>query len=327
MAKADTGTVGIALQVGPVQHAAQRADGRPRPATASSPHQCAGAAAPAASAPATAPRPRSTAARPASSGQLMRSRPSAAASSSVSRGNRLKIRAAWRRAHVLQAEIQQRDEHAELADAQRRHRQQVARRRGAMRAAQSRARRTAAGSKSRWRSAASPASAAAPRPRRSARPRWRRPPARRQPAAASRASGSEPAAPRSRRPGPGRRHWSGSLLTSEAARLVDGACRLQVAVGPQHHLAIALGAREGDALVGQPPAQAQAARLGREDQQAQLGDGGRLAHHEHRADPLAVDLGDPALLPGRDRSCCMNLAAMSATSASNSSVDSRTRGQ
>ena len=87
----------IALQVGPVQHAAQGADGG-RGRTASSPHQCAGLRRAPASAPAPGPRPRSTAARPAPARQLMRSRPSAAASSSVSSGNRLKISAAWRRA-------------------------------------------------------------------------------------------------------------------------------------------------------------------------------------------------------------------------------------
>ena len=77
----------------------------------------------------------------------------------------------------------------------------------------------------------------------------------------------------------------------------------QAAVGPQHHLPVALGAGEGDAFVGQPRAQAQPARLRREDQHAQLRHGGRLAHHEHGADALAVQLGDPAAAPTRAGTC------------------------
>ncbi|MNV10398.1 hypothetical protein D3C71_1009180 [compost metagenome] len=83
----------------------------------------------------------------------------------------------------------------------------------------------------------------------------------------------------------------------EAALGIDAARGREAAVGPQRHLLVALAAREGDALVHEAPAQAQPARGRREDQHAQLRHGGRLAHHEDRADALAVELGDPAALP------------------------------
>ena len=85
----------------------------------------------------------------------------------------------------------------------------------------------------------------------------------------------------------------------KAALRVDGARRRQVGVGPQHQLGVTLGAGEGDAFVGQPPAQAQPARGGRQDQQAQQRLRRAFAHHEDRAHALAVQLGDPAALPRR----------------------------
>src|SRR3989449_7624508 len=50
------------------------------------------------------------------------------------------------------------------------------------------------------------------------------------------------------------------------------------------------------AFLDQPPAEAAATRPGFDDQQPQLGGRSRLLDDEHRADALAVHLGDPAAL-------------------------------
>ena len=84
----------------------------------------------------------------------------------------------------------------------------------------------------------------------------------------------------------------------KAGALVDVPRRDQDALRPQRHPAIAGRAGEADAFLGQPRADAEPARLGVDDQQPQLGDLVGRAHHEHRADRLAVDLGDPAVLAG-----------------------------
>ena len=66
---------------------------------------------------------------------------------------------------------------------------------------------------------------------------------------------------------------------------------------PQPHAAVADLAREADALVDQPRADAEPARLRLDQQQPQLGDASSTAlDQEHAADVLAVALGDPAAL-------------------------------
>ena len=61
-----------------------------------------------------------------------------------------------------------------------------------------------------------------------------------------------------------------ALDKREPAFGVNCARGIQAAVGPERHFFVALAAREGHAFVSEPPTQAQAARLGGEDQQAQL---------------------------------------------------------
>src|SRR5437016_7513375 len=85
----------------------------------------------------------------------------------------------------------------------------------------------------------------------------------------------------------------------ETALLVDRARRGEIRLRPEHELAVALGARKGDAFFDQPPAEPAAARRGLDDQQAQLGGRSRLLDDEHRADALAAALGDPAALARR----------------------------
>src|SRR5712692_1033076 len=82
----------------------------------------------------------------------------------------------------------------------------------------------------------------------------------------------------------------------EARFAVDGARCGEMGVRPKHHLAIALPARERDALVNQPPAEARAPRLRLDEEQAELRHGSALLDDEHRAEPLTVTLGDPAAL-------------------------------
>src|SRR6185369_16529104 len=89
-----------------------------------------------------------------------------------------------------------------------------------------------------------------------------------------------------------------ALDALESARSVDRAGRQQVALRPQHQLAVALAPRERDAFVREAPAQPVPARAGGEDQQSQLRDRSRAAHDEDRTHALAIDLGNPALLPG-----------------------------
>src|SRR5438445_6344410 len=86
----------------------------------------------------------------------------------------------------------------------------------------------------------------------------------------------------------------------EAGRLVDAACRAQYVVGPQRQRLVALGAREGDAFVDQPLADAEATRRRLDIEQTQLSHLGRLAYDEDRANHLAFAFGDPAGLPLRD---------------------------
>src|SRR5204863_28496 len=85
----------------------------------------------------------------------------------------------------------------------------------------------------------------------------------------------------------------------ESAPPVERARRGEIRLRPQREPAVALGARKADAFLDQPPAEPAAARLRLDDQEPQLRHGLRVLHHEHRADALAVELGDPAGLAFR----------------------------
>ena len=81
--------------------------------------------------------------------------------------------------------------------------------------------------------------------------------------------------------------------------LVDPARRVEPALRPQGDPPIACLACESDALGDEPPPDAEPARTGLDQQQTQLGDALGLADEKHRADDLAVGLGDPAALARR----------------------------
>src|SRR6266513_2253799 len=78
------------------------------------------------------------------------------------------------------------------------------------------------------------------------------------------------------------------LHRREAGPLVDAPRR--------DELAIARGPGERDALVDEPLSDPVPARAGFDEQQPELRDGVALPDAEDRADPLAVELGDPAAL-------------------------------
>src|SRR6516164_10201806 len=82
----------------------------------------------------------------------------------------------------------------------------------------------------------------------------------------------------------------------EARALIDAARGEQNALGPQRHLAVAPLARAADALLDQGAADAEPARLLLEAEQPQLCDPIAAIDEEDRADPLAIDLRDPAML-------------------------------
>src|SRR5947209_7706511 len=82
----------------------------------------------------------------------------------------------------------------------------------------------------------------------------------------------------------------------EPRALIDAARGDQNALRPQRHLAIAPLARAADALLDQRTADAEPARLLLQAEQPQLCDAVAAIDEEDRADPLAVDLGDPAML-------------------------------
>src|ERR1700680_152347 len=87
-----------------------------------------------------------------------------------------------------------------------------------------------------------------------------------------------------------------SLLrkTPKTARLVNAPRRKQLALGPQNDLSITRLAGESDALIDQPSAQTQTARVRLDQQQTKLGDSWRLAHQKDAAQDLTASLGDPA---------------------------------
>jgi len=133
-------------------------------------------------------------------------------------------------------------------------------------------------------------------------------------------SSSAPSCGRSRTPSPGRRRRSiprSSSTESEPARpglldqvvtegvmgsgvheieagaLVQAPRVVQDVVGPQDDLLVARAAREAQALVDQPRADAAPARPRLDEQQAQLSDRVALGHAQDAPGRLAVDLGDP----------------------------------
>src|SRR4051812_18297568 len=83
----------------------------------------------------------------------------------------------------------------------------------------------------------------------------------------------------------------------EAGVLIDLAGGEQDALGPERDLAIAAGAREGDAFGDEALAEAVSASSGVDDEQPDFRDVVAMPHQEHRADRLAVDVGDPAAFP------------------------------
>src|SRR5262249_52016285 len=88
------------------------------------------------------------------------------------------------------------------------------------------------------------------------------------------------------------------LLGGEAKsrRFVDAPRGDQDVVGPQAHALVARLLGEAQALLHQAPADPETARSGLDQQQTQLRHLVALAYHEHRAQDLALALGDPAAL-------------------------------
>src|SRR5262249_17419236 len=87
-----------------------------------------------------------------------------------------------------------------------------------------------------------------------------------------------------------------ALDEAEPGGLVEAPRRDQHVVGPEPEPAVAAAPRETDAFGDEALADAEAARLGRDDEEAELGDALRLFHDEDRADDLALAFGDPAAL-------------------------------
>src|SRR3954471_10137802 len=85
----------------------------------------------------------------------------------------------------------------------------------------------------------------------------------------------------------------------EARAAIDATCGGEAALCPQSDLAVTLLAGEADALLGQGAADAKPARCLLDQKQPQLGDVVRAPDQDDRADRLAVDLGDPAMLARR----------------------------
>src|SRR4051812_18270542 len=83
---------------------------------------------------------------------------------------------------------------------------------------------------------------------------------------------------------------------AESGQLVNAARRLQLALRPEHQLAVPALPREPDALVDQALSDAQPARGGLDQEQPQLRHLLRLRDQEDGAHPLAVPLRDPATL-------------------------------
>src|SRR5258708_19637889 len=82
----------------------------------------------------------------------------------------------------------------------------------------------------------------------------------------------------------------------KAGALVDAAGAGEHALGPECDLAVARFARKAQSLLDQPGADAEPARLGLDQKEAQPRDLRRFPHQQDRADILALALGDPAAL-------------------------------
>ena len=89
------------------------------------------------------------------------------------------------------------------------------------------------------------------------------------------------------------------FFQAKARSLVNTPGGDQQIVGPQHHFAVTRLAREADALVHQPAADTEPARLRIYQQHAQLGYPGGFCDQENRSHRRAFALGDPAALPLR----------------------------
>src|SRR6516162_6202807 len=76
----------------------------------------------------------------------------------------------------------------------------------------------------------------------------------------------------------------------EAGALVDAAGGGEHALGPERDLAVARIARKAQSLLDQPGADAEPARLGLDQQEAQPRDILRFPHQQDRADILALAL-------------------------------------
>src|SRR5512138_3665306 len=102
-------------------------------------------------------------------------------------------------------------------------------------------------------------------------------------------------------PGLGDERFSEALVLlaadpPEALGTVDRACRIEMALRPQHDLAVADTAREGDAGAGEAPAQPGAAGNRIDNEQAQFRRLPVFRDEKYRSHHPAVSLRDPAAL-------------------------------
>src|SRR5690606_1235963 len=86
------------------------------------------------------------------------------------------------------------------------------------------------------------------------------------------------------------------LHQPEAGRLVDAPRRGENVVSPKDQRVVSRVAGEADAFANEAPADAEAARLGFDVQEPQLGNVVGIADEEDGADHLPFSLGDPATL-------------------------------
>src|SRR2546429_599898 len=82
----------------------------------------------------------------------------------------------------------------------------------------------------------------------------------------------------------------------ESGALINAARRGQIALRPQGHGRVACGPREAQAFLDEARAELQSSGARIDDQQPKFRNFVILPHDEHRADALALELGDPAAL-------------------------------
>src|SRR5687768_2051723 len=87
------------------------------------------------------------------------------------------------------------------------------------------------------------------------------------------------------------------LHQHEPPLLINAPRLVQHVVRPQRHRPVADAPREANALVHQAPTDSEPPRRWLDVEQAQLADLVRLPDEKHRADDIAILLGDPASLP------------------------------